>query len=384
MKLPRGGHLAIGPTPYTLTGPEITSHWMGNSTTADVRPFLDPAIDFMHLPYRLRGMNTHAIYLAPDGTRMLNLAGPNAGREGCRFATQVKGDQQWPFEHVLTNSPYVMGAILERTNIPQREYNVGIVIGSHAPPMTEYQYRMAEDNFWATQDENNDGWLGVYTRFSGWRFDPVRPGKSVETPQKLDSTAYGNNASQWDIQWLATRPYFTKPALYRTFQSSEAGAPTPPPAGPIMALIDELVGDTYYWGTLPIANRGDLPSYVTYYVSSPGQAIVQDNDSARLVPLPFTMKSRGTYMCDTEPGHRTLTAADDPQDNLLFDLIRQSMILDFFLAGIANEGLPLAMTFNNRFIYQIPPKTVCHFTVGHSDPAGVIVAAVSQRYKRSR
>jgi hypothetical protein len=87
---------------------------------------------------------------------------------------------------------------------------------------------------------------------------------------------------------------------------------------------------------------------------------------------------------DTENGHRTLTAANDPQDNLLFDLIRQSQILDFFLSGIANEGLPLALTWNNRFIYQIPPRTVVSFTVGHSEPDGVIVASVSQRFKRSR
>ena len=89
-------------------------------------------------------------------------------------------------------------------------------------------------------------------------------------------------------------------------------------------------------------------------------------------------------MCDTEPAHRTLTAANDPQDNLLFDLIRQSQILDFFLGGIANEGLPLQLQFANRFIYAIPPKTVVQLTVGHSDPAGVIVAQVGQRFKRSR
>lgn len=378
MKLPRGGPVV---SPHTVHGPQIL--WPGNSTAMDVRPFLDPAIEFAHLPYRLKGMNTHAVYLSPTND-VLNLAGPNAGREGVRFASQVVGDQQWPFEQVITNSPYIMGGLLERTNIPQREYNVGVIIGSHAPPMTEYQYRMAEDHFWSTQDENNDGWLGVYTRFSGWRWDPVRPLKTVSTPQKMDSTAYGNNASQWDLTWVATRPYFTKPALHRTFLASEAGPPKPPPEGPLLTLIDELIGNTYYWGTLPIANRGDLPSHVVYFVSSPGQAIVQDNDSARLVPLPFTSPSVGTYMCDTEAGHRTLTAANDPQDNLLFDLIRQSVILEFFLSGIADEGLPLALRFNNRFIYQIPPKTVCHFTVGHTEPNGVIVAMVSQRYKRSR
>jgi hypothetical protein len=370
------------PGQQTVTGP--AAHFpVGNTTTYDLRPFLDPAVPFDRLPPKLRGMNTHMVYISPTN-QVYNLAGPNAGRQGVRAATQMVGDQGWPFEQVVTNSPYIMGAEIERTNIPQREYNLGVIIGRHAPPMTEYEYRMAEDHWWSGQDENNDGWLGVYTRFSGWRWDPVRPLRTVATPQKLDATAYGNNASQWDITWLASRPYFTKPALYRIFNAREAGAPAPPPDAPLWGLVDQLIGNTYYWGTLPIANRSDLPSFVTYYVSSPGQAIVQDNDSSRLVPLPSTTKSVGTYMCDTEPGHRTLTAANDPQDNLLFDLIRQSTILNFFLGGIANMGIPLALQFNNRFIYQIPPHSVVHLTVGHSDPNGVIMAMVSQRFKRSR
>jgi hypothetical protein len=372
----------LAPSHQTVAA--TTAHFpRGNTTTYDLRPFLDPAVAFDRLPPKLRGMNTHMIYLSPQSF-LYNLAGPFAGRQGVRAAQQMVGDQQWPYEQVITNSPYIMGAEIERTNIPQREYNLGIVIGRHAPPMTEYEYRMAEDHWWAGQDENNDGWLGVYTRFSGWRFDPVRPLKTIATPQKMDATAYGNNVSSWDINWVASRPYFTKPALYRIFNAKEAGAPGPPPAGPLIGLWDQLVGNVYYWGTLPIANRSDLPSFVTYYISSPGQAIVQDNDSGRLVPLPNTTKSVGTYMCDTEPGHRTLTSAGDPQDNLLFDLIRQSTILEFFLGGIANMGIPLQLQFNNRFIYQIPPHSVAHLTVGHSNPQGVIMAMVSQRFKRSR
>jgi hypothetical protein len=356
----------------------------GNSSTSMGRPpFTDAAVPFDQLPPALRGMETHILYIDPQ-SNIFDLAGPKRGRQGVRLATQIIGDQNWPTEQVLVNSPYMMGASIQRQNIGQRELNLNIIIGNHAPPMTEYQYRMAEQHWWAGQDETNDGWLGVYTRFSGWRWVPVRPKQTVQTPQKIDPTAFGNNCSSWDITWLAARPYFTKPALTLGFQASTAGPPKPPPGNLLAGILDELLGQVYYWGTLPIANRGDLPSYVTYFVSSPGQAVVQDNDSTRLVALPSTMSAVGTFMCDTEPAHRTLTAANDPQDNLLFDLIRQSQILDFFLGGIANEGLPLQLQFQNRFIYQIPPKTVCQFTVGHSDPNGVIVAMVPQRFKRSR
>ena len=382
---------SIGVTPSIVTGPEIT--FPGTHTAAYFPALINP-VDFLQLPPAVRGMMTHVVYLTPAQDYIFNLAGPSKGREGVRLATQVEGDQQWPFKQVLVNSPYMFGASIERQNIPERMFDVGIIIGSQAPPMTEYQYRLAEDHWWAGQDEANDGWLGVYTRYSGWRWIPVRPNETVKSPQKLDPTAYGNNASQWNINWIAARPYFTKPALYKLFSANTAGPAMPPPAGggilsgildPLVSLIDDITGlNMYSWGTLPLANRGDLPSYATFFVSSPGQAIVQDNDSTRLVALPYTQPSVGTYMCDTEPSHRTLTAANDPRDNLIFDIIRQSIILDFFLSGIANEGLPLQLTFNGKFIFAIPPQTVVNLTVAHSDPNGQILAVVPQRYKRSR
>jgi hypothetical protein len=365
------------------TGP-ASANWPGNTTAAvfDLNLKLGETA-FNRLPPALRGMQTHCVFISTK-KQLFNLAGPSKGIQGVRFTSQLAGDQSWPIEQVITNSPYMMGARIQRTNITERKLSAGIVIGSQAPPMTEYQYRMAEAHWWDNQDEKNDGWFGVYTRFSGWRWIPVRPFETVSTPQKMDSTAFGNNASMWDITWIAQRPYFTKVGLYRTFQSIHAAAPTPPPGALVGGLIDQLFGNTFYWGTLPLANRGDLPTYAQFFVSSPGQAIVQDNDSNRLVPMPHTTKSRGTYMVDTEPGKRTLTAADDPHDNLLFDLIRQSQILNFFLSGVANQGLPLQLTWNNRFIYAIPPRTTVHLTVGHSDPTGVITALVPQRYKRSR
>lgn len=339
--------------------------------------------EFARLPIGLQGMQTHVVYLAPNGD-VFDLAGPQRGRQGVRLASALLGDQQWPATQVVTNSPYMMGATIERQNISERKYNLNIIIGDHAPQMTEYQYRMAEARWWAGQDEREDGWLGIYTRFSGWRWNPVRPDMASGSVQMLDPTAFGNNSSSWDLTWIASRPYFTKPALYRTWEASTAASPTPPPSSRMGGLWDRLTETDYYWGSIPLANRGDLPSYATFFVSSPGQAILQDNDSRRLVPMPETATSVGTYMVDTEPAKRTLTAANDPHDNLVFDFIRQSQVLKFFLGGIANQGLPLQLTWNDRFMYQIPPKTAVQLTVGHTNPSAVITAVVPQRYKRSR
>ena len=351
--------------------------------TTSVGPNFNPA-QFGSLPEGLRGMGTHVVYLAPNGD-MFNLAGPGKGRQGVRLARAMQGDQQWPFRQVTTTSPYMMGAVINRQEIPPRKYTVNVIIGSHAPHMTEYQYRMAEARWWAGQDETQDGWLGEYTRFSGWRWNPVRPDTQSGTVTTMDPTAFGNNASSWDLTWIATRPYFTKPALYRTWEAAYSGAPTVPPETLVGSTwLDKLVAKKYYWGLLPLANSGDLPSYAQFFVSSPGQAVLQDNDSTRLLPMPETTESVGTYMVDSEPGKRTLTASNDPRDNLVFDFIRQSRILNFFLSGVANEGIPLQMTWGERFMYAIPPKTVVQLMVGHSNPEGVITAVVPQRFKRAR
>jgi hypothetical protein len=369
--------------PRLVTGPEVLYSHPGNTTAFHYIPPPGPT-DFRLQTPALQGLSTAAVYLDPTQRHVFNLAGPQKGRQGVRFVNQVQGDQSWPTEQVITNSPYVMGCDIQRTNIGQRMFQTSIVIGSQAPPMTELQYRLAEAHWWDSQDEMNDGWLGFYTRFSGWRWIPVRPFETIKSPQKMDPTAYGNNASMWDISWIAQRPYFTKVALYDSFQARLAGNPAPPPGTQLGQLVDQLIGDVYYWGTIPLANRADLPSYAQFFVTSPGQAIVQDNDSARLVVLPSTLENVGTYMVDTEPGMRTITAANDPKDNLLFDLIRQSHVLNSFLSGVGNEGLPLQLQFTNRFIYAIPPRTAVSLTVAHSDPNGVITAMVPQRYKRSR
>lgn len=341
---------------------------------------VDPATPFAQLPPDLQGMQTRVIYIDPLGNTH-NLAGPHGGLEGAQICSQMFGDQSWPFSQVITNSPYIYGAQIMRQNIPERRFNFSILIGS-VNKFTEYQYRVAEDYWWAGQDEANDGWLGIYTRFSGWRWIPVRPDETVRTPQKMDSTAYGNNMSTWNITWIAQRPYFTKVARVRTFTAS-AGSYAAAPSG-LLSSTPGIAHANYYWGSLPLANAGDLPSYASFYVTSPGQAIVQDNASTRLVPLPDTVASVGTYMVDTEPGNRTITAANDPVSNLAFDLIRQSTVLNYFLGGLTSGSTPLQLQFQNRFIYAIPPKTAVTLTVAHSNPAGSIVAVVPQRYRRSR
>ena len=343
---------------------------MSNSTRF-IRKSEMPAYDVWdRLSPRLQGMEIRLIYIAPNGD-LFHLAGKNEGDEGVRLGTQLAGDYHWPFDQVITEGAYQLGATVERTNVNKRTISFGVMIGGGNPPLSHYQYHMAEDRWWAGQDENRDGWLGVYTRFSGWRWIRVRPAKTVDTAMRQSPVAYGNNFAQHDVTWVAATPYYAKPALYKTWYAANA-------------LIDDDRNPNAGEGIITLANRGDLDSYAKFLVSSPGTATVQDNLSDRLVELPELVVADGTVLVDTDPIQRTLTSSKDPVDNLFYQMVRSSKILDFFLHDLEQSGLPVWRRFDKRFTFPIPPRTVVSLRVKHTNPNAIITAIVPQRYKRSR
>lgn len=316
------------------------------------------------LPKALQGMDTRVLYISPDGVMFHLYGGPNAGRQGVHLAEDFAGDYLWPFELLLTEGAYELGATIERVNVLKREITLHITIGNHKPPLTNYQYRMAENRWWDGQDENRDGWLGIYTRFSGWRWLKVRPAKTVATGQTRDPVAFDNNVATYEVSWIAQRPYYTKPSLFTTWKAAD----TP---GVLEARV-------------PMANRGDIKSHVQYLVSGAGTVSVQDGNSGRMVQLPPITKNDGYVLVDTDPNARTLTATNDPVDNAFYKLARASKILDFFLHDTAVTGLPIWKRFDKRFMASIPPKSVATLRVTHTNPNGSITVLVPQRYKRSR
>ena len=316
------------------------------------------------LPKALQGLETRIIYISPDGAMFHLYGGAAAGREGVSLGENFGGEQHWPFELLLTEGAYELGATVERVNVLKRMITLNINIGRHNPPMNNFQYRMAEDNWWTGQDETRDGWLGVYTRFSGWRWLKVRPAETVGSGQLRDPVAFENNFATYEVRWLAQRPYYTKPTLFTTWNAAE----TP---GVLEARI-------------PMANRGDLTSHPQFIVSGNGFASVQDGVSGRMLKLPPITKNDGYVLVDTDPAARTLTASNDPVDNVWYQLARRSKILNFFLHDTAVTGLPIWKRWDKRFMSNVPPKTVATLKVTHSNPNGAITVLMPQRYKRSR
>lgn len=338
-----------------------------NNTAGYIPPsILATYSDFYSIPQQLQALTTQVIYIDPNGN-IFHLAGPGAGSEGVTLGQQLQGEQQFPFEQVIQEGAYQFGATIQRQNYLKRLINLRVVIGGEN--FSTYQHQMCDNRWWNGQDETQDGWLGVKTRFTGWRWIPVRPFKTVDTAQKMDPVAFGNNMAMWDINWIAQRPYYTKPAVYKTWYAAQSGQPS---------------ASGVYGGQVTLANRGDLPTYVEYMIDGVGIATVQDNNSTTMVALPPMVTSDGPGLCDTDPANQTLSAANDPADNVLYDFLQSSEILNYFLTFLDTSSEPWWQRGYVRFLYTVPPNSVTTFNVQHTNPDAVITVMLSQRYKRSR
>jgi hypothetical protein len=317
-------------------------------------------------PEYLAALETQVTYIDPN-SNVFHLNGALAGMEGVTLGPQMQGEQHIPFTQVLIEGAFQIGATVQRTNYDKRIINFRVQIGE--PGMNNYTYRMCEERWWAGQIENQPGWLGVFTRLSGWRWTQVWPYKTVDTAQTMDPVAYGNNFATWDINWIAPNPHYSKPALNATWKASTAGPKN---------------SSGFYSGNIVLANRGDLPAYIYYLINGAGNVQLQDNNSTSMVSLPPIYSTDGIVLCNTDPAQQTLTAQNDPQDNVFLDIARASNILNFFLSGIDQADEPVWQRGYVRFANQVPAQTATHFTVMHTNPAATITAVLPQFYRRAR
>lgn len=323
------------------------------------------------LPYPLQAMETVMVFIDSNGN-IFHLNGPQAGKEGVKFYENLKGEHHLFFEQVTVEGAYMLGGLIDRTNYLIRKINFRVHIGS--PGMNNITYRMCEDRWWAGQDETNGGWLGVFTRYSGWRWIHVWPAKTVETSQKRDPVAYDNNQAIWDVDWIAPLPYYSKPAVTTdNWKAANAG-----PAD----------SNGFYHGIIAIPNRADMATPVRYLITGANDGIcyVQDNNSDRMVKVGPIKASDGDVLIDTDSTHKTVLSTNDPFDSGFYTKQQSAGLLNFFLQAIstpAHDALWLRAGYL-RFLNTIPPYSVVHLKVMHNNPNAQIAAQLSQRYKRSR
>lgn len=307
---------------------------------------------------------TRWVYIGPNGA-FFDLEGRLRGRQGVRMAPELVGAHHLSFEHLFTEGAFQVGATYERTNILKKTIQMGVFIGG--PKYSSHQYRLIENNWWDAWPTGELGWLGCHSRFGGWRWSKVMLGEAIKTSVKQDPTAHSNNFQRWDMSIVAPQPYYAKPMLYSTWN----------------AHPETVAAHGFDQETIAIANRGQLSVWPLALIKGPGRASISDGMTDRMVDLPTLQDSDGYVLLDTDPANRTLTGTSDPVDNIFYDLIRQSTILDFLLHDLDALGLPVWRRANGiQFTSQIPPRTIANITVKHDNPTGAVTVMIPQRYGR--
>lgn len=312
---------------------------------------------------RLPTETTRNIYIGPNNLRW-DLSGRYKGRQGARLGTHLQGDYHLPIDQLFTEGAYQVGATYQRTNILKRIINLAVVLGFNC---SELQYRAIESNWWDSWPEDTPGWWGRHTPFSGWRWAQVMLAKHSDTAMPIDPTSFGNNGFQWDMQIVAAQPWWAKRMLIDSWTAA--------------ADSIDLLG--YDEQTFHIANRGTMEAYPKFMYTGPGRCWVQDGMTNNMIELPVMSADDGYVTVDTDPGERTFKGSNDPTDNLFYQFIRQSRVLDFFLHDLAALGEPVWRRANGiRFQSPIPPRTVANLKVRHTQPGGQVIVFMPQRYKR--
>lgn len=292
-----------------------------------------------------------------------DLEGRNRGRQGVRMAPELGDAYHLPFEDLLTEGAYQVGATYERSNVTKRVINMGVIIGGRHTP-TSHAYRIAENNWWDAWPHDQFGWLGCHTMLGGWRWARIKLAGTPTSSIRQDPA--GDKVLVWNVKWLVPKPWWAKRTLYEQWNAH--------PQTVSAHGFDEE--------TITIANRGNLPVSPMFLVGGPGRAWVQDGMTTRMVKLPTLSSDDGYMLVDTDPANQTLMGATDPVDNIFYDYIRSSRILDFLLHDIAALGLPVWRREYVEFNSQIPPKTVANIKVRHNNANGSVTVFLPQRFSR--
>jgi hypothetical protein len=360
--------------------------------------------DFDRLSTLLRAESTRIVYVGvPDPRinnqrRWWNLWGNYSGNKGLELGPHVEGLMHAAFELLLSQGPYELGAVYQRTTWKPKTIKMAVQVNSKLYPDTSFGYRMAEEAWWNSWSDSDDGWLGVWTRTHGWRWIKVRQANDSKTAFTIDPADNNGNFMEWDMDIVALYPYYAKQSFDATWKNP---ASTSTAYTEIQDVIDALlqqfslsflddavngllVGQSAIGeGKLSVVNRGSVAAYPKYLISPPGIAWVPCGD--RMVQLPLLTEADGLVMVDTDPDARTFTCASDPVDPLFYQILRNSEIIEVILGDVVNSTEPVWKRFTGQFDETaiIPPYTSAVLPVRHSQNGGTVQAIIPTRFHRA-
>lgn len=367
-------------------------------------PYTGPPDEvFYRLDKRLQALDTKVVLIGipnpVDGSRMYwDLAGSHGGDQGIDLGPKLGGLMHTPFQQMMSEGPYQVGATHERVDYKKREIDMQVLISNSMAPDTSFRYRMLEERWWSSWSADQDCYLGVFTRTHGWRWLRVRMAEEPKTAFEIDPVAYDNHFMAWDMTVVAAYPYWCKRMEHDTWVNDADPGNEPPHT--LWNLLEKLIADILDGllgsdikhllpgvhigeGVLNVPNRGSEKAFPRFVVSSPGQAWIQDGPDGRMIELPLLTPTDGYVLVDTDPNARTLTAATDPVDPLFFRIARNSELLDFLLHDLFDSTLPVWRRSTARFSIPWPARSMCRIKVQHSNAGGTITALMPQRFNRA-
>lgn len=321
---------------------------------------------------RLRSTKTRWVYTHPSNGKIWRLSGPGAGSEGVMLLKELDGVLDPPIEQRYSEGPYVVGAVRERTDYKRRQIDLAVVIQPNANPNRTQEpnefsgWRIFDSwcNSWSAEEP---GYLGCFTRIHGWRWLKVILGQESKTTLSTDP-AESRGMFVMNMKVDAPYPFFTKPALTATWKAAQ----------------DDVDEHGIAHGTISIANRGTWRAWPKFLVKGSGDVTIQDGIGGRMIKLPRLYASDGAYMMvDTDPTRKTIITEKEPIDSQIYKYLRNSQLLNIILSDTLSRTLPAqrripgGVSFDN----PIPPRTVAHIRVTHSNPNGSVTCIMPQHYK---
>lgn len=323
---------------------------------------------------QLTAESTKMVWIGPN-LKWWDLAGNLRGRQGVIASNEITGVGLTPWEHKFSEGPYIAGAQLERTDTRKRIITFGAILNPNQNIMdkrkynSSFKYRRIETEWWQSFSKEKFGFLGFFTRATGWRWIKcILNSDSSSGSHSLDPVAHENNSVTYDMSLVAVDPYFYKLPFYKTWKNN-------------LELVSKS-RDGFGQGTITLANRGTITTSPLYIVTAPGQAMLGDGPD-RMILMPETSTADKYYMVDTNENMKTVMGAVDPVDNPFYRFIRQAGLVDFFLHDLAAQGLPLWRRWDDpmEFEYAVAPQSRVTVRVKHDYPDGEVTMILPQRYE---
>jgi hypothetical protein len=335
----------------------------------------------------LRGEDPQWVWMHPaTNWKIWNISGPREGTEGVVMAKGLSGVDDLEFEHRYSNGPYLIGAELERTDYQMGVVDIGFVINANVninrPATGKSGMFLIEDSFRQSFSDEVPGFLGCFTRTHGWRFIPAIKGAKWKRDADKSPTALGNATNILSTTLHMPWPLYAKPAITDVWK-------------PDWEVISR---DGFAKHTFSIANKGTFETAAKFIIRGTSArditiagvagygTRVQNGTGGNMVPIPNLLEDDGRYVfVDTDPARQTLTTELEPIDGQIYKTLRQSQFLELLLRDTLDAKLPIQRRIpaGIDFDAMIPPRSVAHIDVTHTNPAGSVEMIVPQYYRSS-